>query len=42
MEQRRLALLLQGLAYRLRDYPEAAIDEMLNALEAIERKYDIL
>lgn len=42
MEQQKLTFLITHLILRLRDYPPEAVDELLAALDTIERKYDLV
>jgi hypothetical protein len=41
MEQRKLTFLITHLILRIRDYPTDAVDELLAALDKIDRKYDL-
>jgi hypothetical protein len=42
MEQRKLAFLITHLILRIRDFPPKAVDELLAAVDEIERKYDLI
>jgi hypothetical protein len=42
MEQRKLTFLITHLILRVRDYPADAVDELLAALDMIDRKYDLM
>jgi hypothetical protein len=39
---RRLSAVIGSLTHRLRDFPPEAFEDLFRALEAIERKYDLL
>jgi hypothetical protein len=42
MEQRKLTFLITHLILRIRDYPAAAVEELLKALDKLEKKYGLV
>jgi hypothetical protein len=42
MERQQLAWIIAALTGRIRDFPDAALNELFGALGEIERKYDLL
>jgi hypothetical protein len=42
MDRQRLAFILSQLIYRIREFPDAALNELYAALNAIEHKYDLI
>lgn len=41
MDRSKLAFVLQNFAFRLRDYPDAAVHDLFEAMHTIEERYEL-